>query len=632
MNKRHKKLKSSNIALPEYGLGSWMKDHAGVIGTVAGMGAGIGAIALTGGLAAPAVVPGMAAAAGGAGLMTGLSGALAAGTIGSTIGGQVGGAIQQNKAQSDMEASQNQQNDHNSKLQSFNAQLKPQSSNIPTFRNGGIINYDGQTHDGPDGGIPIDNNGNPSAQSGNQPTGLTEDKEVAWKLPDGNTFIFSDSLGYAPVAKRIYSKYSKRLGKNMEKTDPISMKGLAQEFDDLAAEQEMSKQMSEKNNKQESSNRNNMRMYQSGGTEEVVTPVRPASANTQSLTNAQIYAPKNFPDSLARVANVIDSRAFHDKQTGRINSPDNAEVQFAIKQTKATRELMQRFVNNNSPAFTGDRNVTIPNSDGTIGINYGRFMNKYAPAPEHYGMAGSSGVTPRKDIVDFSDIFKNGGMLPKYTDGGYSFDPLLSDDFGSAPSSPGVYNTAPEMYKGSNTMDFIGAGASMLGNAIQMVGTKKPSPIRLGRITPKTIDLGAARTAMQDESRNTKVNLMRGLPQDASYRANALKGVSDINSNLNKNMLGSYTQEAETNAGITNQANAQNAEMQSQEALINAQRGEGYQNTQNAYKKAMMQAPIDAMSKAASREDMWDMAQLNENYDIVKNPKTGRIQFIPKKK
>ena len=115
--------------------------------------------------------------------------------------------------------------------------------NIPTFRNGGMINYTGQSHNGPDGGIPIDDNGNPSIQSGNQPTGLTEDKEVAWKLPDGNTFIFSDSLGYAPVAKRIYSKYSKRLGKQMEKTDAISMKGLTQEFNDLAAEQEISKKM-----------------------------------------------------------------------------------------------------------------------------------------------------------------------------------------------------------------------------------------------------------------------------------------------------------------------------------------------------------------------------------------------------
>ena len=188
MNKWHKKLKSSYIELPEYGLGSWLKKNAGVVGTVAGTGLGMAAIGMTGGLAAPAVLPTM----------------MAAGSIGGSLGGQIGGSIQQNKAQSDMEAAQNRQNEYNSRIQSFNAQSKPQNSNIPTFRNGGIINYKGQTHDGPNGGIPVDNNGNPAIQSGNQPTGLTEDKEVAWNLPDGNTFIFSDSLRYAPIAKRIY--------------------------------------------------------------------------------------------------------------------------------------------------------------------------------------------------------------------------------------------------------------------------------------------------------------------------------------------------------------------------------------------------------------------------------------------
>ena len=164
----------------------------------------------------------------------------------------------------------------------------------------------------------------------------------------------------------------------------------------------------------------------------------------------------------------------------------------------------------------------------------------------------------------------------------------------------------PEMYRGNNTMDYIGTGMSMIGNTLQMLGNKRPAPIRLGRVTPRTVDLSAARAAMQDEARNTKINLMRGLPMDAAYRANALKGISSIDEGLNKNILSSQTQEAMANAEIRNQAAAQNAELQSQETLINAQRGEGYQNTQNAYKKAIMQAPIDALSRASSRANMWD--------------------------
>ena len=45
--------------LPEYGLGGWLKKN---LGPVLGAVGGLGAIALTGGLAAPAVAPAMGAA------------------------------------------------------------------------------------------------------------------------------------------------------------------------------------------------------------------------------------------------------------------------------------------------------------------------------------------------------------------------------------------------------------------------------------------------------------------------------------------------------------------------------------------------------------------------------------------
>jgi len=260
MNKRGKRLKSNNI-LPEYGLGSWIKDTAKK-GLDLGMDAGLvmadrtlGTFGATnviddsmyntklgrglnkvGDVINPLVGQAMATALGGP--MAGM--AMNAGQQG--ISSATGSSPEQ-LAQEELKKEQDKALKYNQTVNSFNSQYNQSPTNIPTFRNGGIINYNGQSHDGPDGGIPIDDNGNPSIQSGNQPTGLTEDKEVAWKLPDGNTFIFSDSLGYAPIAKKIYSKYSKRLGKKMEKTDAISMKGLTQEFNDLAAEQEISKKM-----------------------------------------------------------------------------------------------------------------------------------------------------------------------------------------------------------------------------------------------------------------------------------------------------------------------------------------------------------------------------------------------------
>lgn len=625
--------------LPEYGLGSWIKDTAKK-GANLGMDAGLvmadrtlGTFGATnviddsmyktklgkglnkvGDVINPLVGQAMATALGGP--MAGM--AMNAGQQG--ISSATGSSPEQ-LAQEELKQEQDKALRYNQTVNSFNSQYNQNPTNIPTFRNGGIINYNGQSHNGPDGGIPIDDNGNPSIQSGNQPTGLTEDKEVAWKLPDGNTFIFSDSLGYAPIAKKIYSKYSKRLGKKMEKTDAISMKGLTQEFNDLAAEQEISKKMDGGNNM------DSIKKYQKGGVVDGVT--------IPGVPDNIAYNPANYKDSLAKLTGTSNAYSLANKLTKGLNSPDDAAVQDALKKTRKTREMTQRFVNKNPQAFIGDPNVVIPGAnEGTYAVNYENFLNKYAPAPDRYGMSGGSGVTPTKEVVSFKDIFYDkGGVLKKYAKGGYSFDPILPDDFGIAPSSTPSYNDkSPEMYTGDNTMDYIGAGASMLGNTLQMLSNKRPGNLRLARINPRTINLSNARTAMQDEAKNTKVNLMRGLPSDVGYRANALKGIKDINQDVSKNILGSQTQEAMANAEIQNQAAAQNAEIQSQEALINAQRGEGYQNTQNAYKKAIMQAPIDALSRTSSRTNMFDMAQLNENYDIVKNPKTGRIQFIPKKK
>ena len=52
-----------------------------------------------------------------------------------------------------------------------------------------ITNYKGQTHDGPDEGIPVDEQGNPSVVSGKEPVALTENGEVIW---DG--YVFSNEL------------------------------------------------------------------------------------------------------------------------------------------------------------------------------------------------------------------------------------------------------------------------------------------------------------------------------------------------------------------------------------------------------------------------------------------------------
>ena len=77
-------------------------------------------------------------------------------------------------------------------------------------REGGLLNqdkmlvkkpivrkYSGQTHEGPNEGIPVDSNGNPSAMTGRSPITLTERNEVVY-----NGYVFSDVIKYRNKNKK----------------------------------------------------------------------------------------------------------------------------------------------------------------------------------------------------------------------------------------------------------------------------------------------------------------------------------------------------------------------------------------------------------------------------------------------
>lgn len=163
--------------LPEYGLGGWLKKN---LGPVLGAVGGLGAIALTGGLAAPAVAPAMGAAtsagtaaagagaalAGGAGLAgttaataglagatgSSLAGTLGAGALGSKIGSTIGGAIDQNTLNEEQRQAQDKamaQQQFMKDTQKFAGNRS--QSNIPTFCKGGRMKKKY-----PDGGVNTD--------------------------------------------------------------------------------------------------------------------------------------------------------------------------------------------------------------------------------------------------------------------------------------------------------------------------------------------------------------------------------------------------------------------------------------------------------------------------------------------
>lgn len=109
---------------------------------------------------------------------------------------------------------------------------------------GGTINYNGQPHTGPDGGVPVDGMGNPNMQN---PVALVEEGEVSFN--DGeSTYVFSDSLelekkkSFAKRAKEIQKKYKMRMADGRI-IDPIAKTGYDKEMKELVDMQEAHRTM-----------------------------------------------------------------------------------------------------------------------------------------------------------------------------------------------------------------------------------------------------------------------------------------------------------------------------------------------------------------------------------------------------
>jgi len=90
-------------------------------------------------------------------------------------------------------------------------------------------NYTGQFHSGPDGGDPVDANGNINPIN---PVALVSKKEVGF-----NDYILSEDLGFADEARKLQKKYKLRM-KDGKIRDSISSKGYDMEMEKLKAKQE----------------------------------------------------------------------------------------------------------------------------------------------------------------------------------------------------------------------------------------------------------------------------------------------------------------------------------------------------------------------------------------------------------
>ena len=145
---------------------------------------------------------------------------------------------------SDLKRYQKLKNEEHNRIVSPNVQEVQDVVNAQTnngyLKYGGTINYDGQLHEGPNGGVPVDGLGNVDM---NNPAALVEKGEVSYMNPNKETYVFSDTLKFdrnrtfAKEAKNVQSKLKLRM-KNGKVTDPIASRYYDKEMDKLTEAQE----------------------------------------------------------------------------------------------------------------------------------------------------------------------------------------------------------------------------------------------------------------------------------------------------------------------------------------------------------------------------------------------------------
>jgi len=223
--------------LQKLGLGDWIKDNSqGIIGglkTIAG-------IALT--------ATGAGAAAGAPLIASGI------GDIGKEISGdQADKQLAENQVTADQQTTMNAYK-QNKTQQLYNTANANSSFQPKMMKYGGPINYSGQTHKGPNSGIPVDGQGNPSIVTKQEPVALTENGETAWMTPEGTPYVFPVTM-QADVNK-VFKKHEMRLGKDFSNPDKISQKSLQKSLGKLMAQNETIKTKKEASKQKRAAKKN----------------------------------------------------------------------------------------------------------------------------------------------------------------------------------------------------------------------------------------------------------------------------------------------------------------------------------------------------------------------------------------
>lgn len=414
--------------------------------------------------------------------------------------------------------------------------IEERDKSVPEKKYGGTLNYGGQLHEGPNGGVPVDAMGNPNAAN---PVALVEKGEVSYNTPDGGTYIYSDSLKldknktFAKQAKNIQSRYKFRM-KDGVITDSISKKAYDSEMQDLLSKQEELRNFKEMNGEELSNGRDGI----------YIKPSKKDKYGTEMRRKVN-FAKKN-------------GGSLPEYQDGSLLIPDTSYI-----------DPMDAEFNSML-----DNDVAMGNRYLSSEIKYGKTPTQIQPiyTPNASGVKAPSSKTLIND-------FTKAGVLSNPTEL-YQGMNWAETGLAAAPSIAG------------SALGLILESRNKNKNNLR--------ELSLGRVSPQQINLGRGRRALRESANLATTNLSRGLrgaaPTSGGYMANMVAGITDIDRNLSNKMSESYTQEELQNAQLRQQTDLANMDIAAQEGMYNTQ----LLNTENAQRRARINAYISQIGQGVT--------------------------------
>lgn len=164
---------------------------------------------------------------------------------------------------------------------------------------------------------------------------------------------------------------------------------------------------------------------------------------------------------------------------------------------------------------------------------------------------------------------------------------------------------------------------SMAGTAYALSKLKKPKAVNLGRVNPQTISLESARESVRQGAGEAMSNIRTAAKGVGSpnYMNEVISGTIGTQRELGKNLTQSYLAEQTANAAAKESADKTNLAVAAQEAGINLQQLDKYNDTKAGLTSNLFTLPAMGVSDYLGQKSIMDAAQLGSKYKFKTDPK-----------